>query len=363
MRKYIFALFVIMWFSFLGLGQKPAQYNQLVLPESLTTLSADSVFNMLKRFPENSQIAIALIDHDRVQYWGIIRSHDTLLNTHNDASVFEIGSISKVFTSTLLAHAVVNGSLRLDQPLREVLPQLKDTFQVTFKQLANHTSGLPRLPMTLIWEALKNPQNPYAAFDEAKLEDYLSQSISLVRKPSVKYEYSNIGAGLLGHALAKQANSDYETLLNQLIFKPLDMTESSTKRENIQAEIVTGLDTKGKPTSQWDMAALNGAGGICSSVRDLSKFVQANFDTNNKVLALQRQETFRVSPKMALGLGWHIISTEHGDLHWHNGGTGGYSSSMAIDTLRQKGVVILSNISAMHPKMDELDRLCFSLVK
>lgn len=101
-----------------------------------------------------------------------------------------------------------------------------------------------------------------------------------------------------------------------------------------------------------------------SNTEDLSKFALAQFDKNNTKLILTQKPTFKVNENMSVGLGWHILKTENeGELIWHNGGTGGYTSSMALDIDKQNGVIILSNVSAYHKKMTNIDKLCFELIE
>jgi CubicO group peptidase (beta-lactamase class C family) len=357
-------LFGFMFLKFFAFAQKPILQNLLKTPASLPHFQVDSFAEKMRHYPSGTQLAIALIDGENVSYWGIRRVDDTLQNMENQNLIFEIGSISKVFTSTLLAHFVHNGSLSLNQPVRELLSfPVKDTFNVTLQQLSNHSSGLPRLPMSLMWAALKNPDNPYKDFDKNQIEEYLTKSVTLSRKPGTRYDYSNIGAGLLGFALAEKAGSAYEQLMMERVFMPLGMNQSTLNIDETGENLVYGQDPKGKIASHWDLAAIKGAGGILSSVSDLSKFITANFDPNQKILALQREKTFQVNEKMSMALGWHIIHEPSGDLYFHNGGTGGYTSSMLMDMTHKKGIVILSNISAFHPRMAYLDKLCFELLR
>ena len=107
-----------------------------------------------------------------------------------------------------------------------------------------------------------------------------------------------------------------------------------------------------------------GAGAIFSTVEDLSQFAISQFDNSNKELKLTRKKTFEVNENMDIGLGWHILKSQSKNFwHWHNGGTGGYSSSMVIDENTKNGIIILSNISAFNPNMGNIDKLCFALMK
>jgi len=132
----------------------------------------------------------------------------------------------------------------------------------------------------------------------------------------------------------------------------------------VKDKLVKGFDGKGDETANWDLNVLVGAGGILSSAEDLARFANAQFDTNNTELNLTRQPTFTVSDQMQMGLGWHIIKANNGknEIFWHNGGTGGYTSSMALDTEKKHGIIILSNVSAFHQETGKIDDLCFGLM-
>lgn len=315
-------------------------------------------------FPEKTQLAIALIEDDSVLFTGIERLNDTLQPADNSLRIFEIGSISKVFTATLLANLVLNETLDLGDRINcciDVPLHTRDIF--TLQQLANHTSGLPRLPTNLNLEAV-DFRNPYRDYSEDDLLYYLAHDTTFRKSPGERYEYSNLGTGLLAYLLAQKEGSDYETMLHNYIFERYAMAYSTAIREKHTAELVPGLDAGGQVTPNWDFNVLTGAGGILSNVSDLSKFAQAQFDPANTELALTRETTFEVNARMDIGLGWHILKTETGKTwHWHNGGTLGYTSSMAVDVESKTAVVILSNVSAFHPKKQRIDELCFGLLK
>jgi CubicO group peptidase (beta-lactamase class C family) len=284
-----------------------------------------------------------------------------VLSVDNHRQIFEIGSITKVFTSTLLAEMVIENKINLGEDINNYISLLlKNNTRITFQQLANHTSGLPRLPSNLI---IADMTNPYKDYDEEKLKEYLTEKLTLVQNQPAKYEYSNLGAGLLGYVLSKIETTNYESLLKDKIFAKYQMSNSTTNRENVKELLIKGLNTAGNETSNWDLSVLIGAGGILSCTDDLAKFAIAQFDDSNKALALTRTKTFDINKNMGIGLGWHIIKTQSGDeWTWHNGGTGGYSSSLAIDMKKKTGVIVLSNVSAFHKNMGNIDNLCFELM-
>lgn len=349
MKKLLPALLGIV-FSVSGFGQTPEQ-SQLISETALA-------------FPEKTQLSVALIVNSKVIFTGVERHNDTLNYTDNSMKIFEIGSISKVFTSTLLANLVQKQKVRLNDQMSSCvdLPlNSRDTF--TLQELANHTSGLPRLPANLNLAAV-DFRNPYKNYSKNNLLEYLSTDTTARNLPGEKYEYSNLGAGLLAYLLLTKVDSDYEILLKKYIFDKYGMNHTTTCRANLNKELIPALNVEGNETPNWDFNVLVGAGGILSNVNDLSKFAQAQFDSSNTELALTRVSTFKVNEQMDIGLGWHILHPEPGrNWYWHNGGTGGYSSSMAIDVKNKTAVVVLSNVSAFNPNRQKVDDLCFGLLE
>ena len=331
--------------------------------KGITQEQSDLIFNNTKTFPNNTQLSIALIKNGEVDFVGVKRTDDTIRRIENFREVFEIGSITKVFTATLLSDLVNNQTLELDGNIQDYVDfKIKLEEGITFKELANHTSGLPRLPSNLNL-MLADRDNPYKDYDEEKLKEYLTTEVQLGQEPGVKYEYSNLGAGILGFELALITNTPYESLLQEKIFRKYKMSNSTSERERIESKLVKGLKPNGKVAPNWDFGALAGAGAIFSTAEDLSKFALAQFDNKNTELALTQAPTYEVNDNMQIGLGWHILQRKNGtELIWHNGGTGGYTSSMALDLENRNGIIILSNVSAFNPNMRNIDQLCFALI-
>lgn len=148
------------------------------------------------------QLSIALIDSIGEYYYGALRSSDNLRTIENRSQLFEIGSISKVFTSWLLAYEVVENGLNPDESVRRALNfDMKDSIDVTYKQLSKHTSGLPRIPGGFLWNIIFNSDNPYQNFTDEKMREYLSEDVEMDAEPGTEHSYSNLGAGLLGVTL------------------------------------------------------------------------------------------------------------------------------------------------------------------
>jgi len=331
----------------------------------ITNEQSKAIFRECQDLPNNTEVSISLIENGNIKYYGVKRENDTIFTYISPESVFEVGSITKVFTATLLADLVLKKKLKLEDRVSDYLDvSFNDSTAITFKQLANHTSGLPRLPsnMKLLEVDFKNP---YKDYDEKKLIDYLTEELELEHQGS--FAYSNLGAGLLGYTLTRIENASYEDLLQSRIFSKYQMTSSTTNRSLVVDKLVLGLNRNGEVTPNWDPNVLVGAGGILSSVTDLSSFALAQFDSSNEALNLTRKSTYYGhhgrSAITGIGLGWMMKDDEGRGLYWHNGGTGGYNSFMQIDVEKKSAVIILTNVSAYNPKRVNIESLGERLMK
>src|SRR5262245_28637790 len=170
-------------------------------------------------------------------------------------TIFEIGSITKVFTSLLLADAVGRGDVALTDPIAKYLPATvkapeRNGRSITLVDLSTHTSGLPRLPTNF---APKDISNPYADYSVQQMYDFLS-TYQLTRDIGSTWEYSNLGGGLLGHVLARRAGMDYEALVRARITGPLGMTHTSiTLSPEMKARLAPGHTAALEPAANWDL--------------------------------------------------------------------------------------------------------------
>jgi CubicO group peptidase (beta-lactamase class C family) len=266
-------------------------------------------------------------------------------------TLFEIGSITKAFTALLLADAVVRGEASLDDPVAKLLPQnakvpARNGRKITLLDLATHTSGLPRLPSNLL---PADPANPYADYGEASLYEFLA-SHELARDVGATYEYSNLGAGLLGHALARRAGTSYAALVESRITGPLGMKSTVVSvGEPLRERLAPGHDPGRARVGNWDFDALAGAGAHRSTANDMLTFVAANIGLVDSPLAAAMRAMLKTRRPAASGLeialGWHVFTGGGREIVWHNGGTGGYRSFIGFDPKRRAGVVVLTNMS------------------
>ena len=261
-------------------------------------------------------------------------------------TIYEIGSVSKVFTGLLLADAVQRGLTALDDPVQKHLPEgvSMPAFEgkpVLLWHLSTHTSGLPRLPDM----EGSDPQDPYAHFTTERLFEVLPGT--RVRwEPGSKYEYSNLAVGLLGAVLVR-ANKlgSYDELLRARILVPLQMKDSGTALDAAQQKrLAPPHDADGEPNHTWDLNALAGAGGIRSTVPDMLKFARAQItrpEALGKAIELSQQKRHDGANGVAVALGWHIA--RDGETLWHNGQTGGYHSYVGVQPKQRRAVCMLAN--------------------
>ncbi len=265
-------------------------------------------------------------------------------------TIFEIGSITKVFTSLLLADMAQRGEVALTDPVAKYLPAgvkmpERNGRQITLEDLATHTSGLPRLPSNL---NPKDATNPYADYSVEQLYQFLS-AYQPTRDTGSQYEYSNLGGGLLGHVLARRAAMDYEMLVRSRICEPLGMRSTRVSlSDDMKNRFAVGHEATMQPVADWDLPTLAGAGALRSTGNDMLTLVAANLGDVKTPLAPAMAAMLAVRrpagvPGMEVGLGWHILTRDGHEIIWHNGGTDGFRSFLGLEPKTGMGVVVLSN--------------------
>jgi len=304
---------------------------------------------------------IGVIDGDEDAVIGYGRFSEKRPQAPDGNTIYEIGSITKVFTGILLASLAEEGVVTLDEPVGKLLPKGvivpsratdDGKRQITLVDLSTHTSGLPRMPSNF---SPPDPEHPYENYTAERLYQFLSAHM-LRRAPSAQYEYSNLGAGLLGHALGLRAKHTYAALLRSRITNPLGMAYTHTLiPQAAVGQAAPPYTADGIPAERWRFATVTGAGAIRSNVNDMLRFARANLKPDDAPLgeALKQAQEIHWKPKgsggVRMGLGWHA---GQGNTRWHNGQTAGFHSYIAIDPDAQRAVVVLSNTAT-----GQVDRL------
>ncbi len=296
-------------------------------------------------------MVVGLIDADGTERVIAFQQQDTSEPVPDAGSLFEIGSITKVFTTIALAEMADRGELRLEDPLQSFLPEgvrapVHEGRAITLLDIATQSSGLPRLPDNL---RISNMADPYADYTVEQMLAFLSGH-TLRRAPGGQYEYSNYAMGLLGHVLAERAAMSYEALLRDRILTPLGMHSTAIAlTPALERTFVPGHNALDAVVPPWNIPTLAGAGALRSTVADMMRFLEANLRPDRttplgRAIARSHEGRFPTgSPTMHVALGWHVLRLSGRDIIWHNGGTGGYRSFLGFDPIAGHGVVILSN--------------------
>jgi CubicO group peptidase (beta-lactamase class C family) len=294
-------------------------------------------------------MVVVMVDHGRSQIAGFGQLADG--HAPDGKTVFEIGSVTKTFTALLLAEAVQAKTLALDTPVADLLPGFsipeRHGKPITLGLLAEQFSGLPRLPGNLQPADLGNP---YVDYSRDRLKAFLA-GYRLPRDPGAAYEYSNLGFGLLGDALAQRAGLSYGELVQRTVLAPLGMSSTGTAlTPAMRTRLAPGHDELGQAAKHWDFGSLAGAGGLLSDGEDMLRYLRANMGELKTPLtsAMRLAQAPRrdIGGGDRIGLAWMIHHAPHGDVVWHNGETGGYSSFIGFTPDGQRGVVILTNATS-----------------
>jgi len=318
-----------------------------------TAVPADVAANVRARVDGGwaPSIVIGVVDSSGTRYFAYGKTAVDGGTAVNEHTVYEIGSITKVFTGVALADMALEGEVGLDDPVKLYLPDSvrvpgTDSQPITLRLLSAQRSGLPRMPLNF---APRDPENPYADYDAARLYAFLG-AYKLARAPGAAYEYSNLGAGLLGFALARREDTTYAALVRRHILVPLGMASTMIAlTDDARARLAHG-SADGRPAANWDLDALAGAGALRSTAEDMTTFLSAAIGLRHTPLdsafRLAAEPEFDAGPggTMRIGLGWHVRDGADGKrIVWHNGGTGGYRGWAGYDPARRVGAVVLTN--------------------
>ena len=349
-------------------GYSVAVHTSSPLSKSLDEFTISNDLKEMIREKVNNgthqSLFVGIIDGDGTEkyYYGNTAKDE---NPIDENTIFEIGSISKVFTSLILADMVVNGEVSLDDPIDKFLPENVKTpsangTKITLLNLATHTSGLPVMP--------NYPPNPDLdkeyEYDKDGMYDYLSDFV-LHREIGSQYEYSNTGVSLLGHVLSLHAGKSYEDTLKERVLDKLGMDSTCIHqcdqlrdrfaKPHALGEIVdeVGLDDE-----------MAGVGGIRSSGKDILTFLSYAMDLEGSEIRpsfeLTQTANHEINETLSIGLGWHIIDNGKRNIVWHNGATGGFASFVGFDPDSKEGVVVLTNSQVLVDEIG-LDVLDFNV--
>ncbi len=311
------------------------------VPPTLDSVAAGIEKRLEREEIRGAVLGVQLGEQNRVTGFGQISRENP--DSPGPDTLFEIGSISKVFTALLAQRQVETGRASWDEPISR---RISGTFAnpsvgaITWRELASHSSGLPRLPDNM---PMENALDPYAGYDRALLESYLlGYNPATLEK---RYAYSNLGMGLLGELAAEAAGLPYAEALRRDVFDPLGMGDTSVVPSEQQLTRMAEGFSQGADMPRWGgFDALAGAGAIVSTASDLLRFARLNADPAKAGAMADSLAAIReLQGTGETALGWHL-DQDVGDstVYWHNGGTGGFASALAVEPSTGLAVVLLA---------------------
>lgn len=299
---------------------------------------------------ETPGFIIGIVDQDSTYFVEFGSKEKGSKATINAEDIFEVGSISKVFTSSLVSILVAEGKIKYNDKINFFLPekfQNPRMDEVTIQDLIQHTSGLPVRPYFFGLKE-KDPQNPYGFYEKNEL---LGFYVNFVPKTKGEFNYAHTNYGLLEIVLESATNMPFDKLMDAYIFNPLKMDSSFVFFKERKKDIVTvGYDRAGRETSPWTFASFGASEGIKTSASDLVKFMKVNLELTDHpytdIFAINHNKEVETdfNESILTGRGWQIIDQRKGyDIITHNGKTDGHNAFISFIKETGTGVIILSN--------------------
>lgn len=314
-------------------------------PDKSVNLSVQAKIDSTYQKEDVPGIFVAIINDNQRSYYTSGFADIEKKIKFDSATVFEIGSITKTFTTyTLLSvlkdNGIDDGSLIVSY-LPDSVKRNPSLQSITFLSLMNHTSGLPRLPDNM---NLDESRQPYENYSADNLFSYLKDCKI---KPDGKSNYSNLGAGLAGVLAEIISGKSYAQLLDQYIFLPFKMVtpDNAIGLSNNKSQGYFGKDDKAE---YWNMNVLTPAGGLKSDGNEMLSYLQnmALPETAESKIIVDQLTSFtiKLNQQVSVGRGWHILQLkELPDVYWHNGGTYGFSAFCAFLKNKSKAVLVIVN--------------------
>lgn len=299
---------------------------------------------------ETPGFIIGIIDQDSTYFVEFGSKEKGSKATLDAEDIFEVGSISKVFTSSLVSILVAEGKLRYEDKINFFIPekfQNPRMDEITILDLIQHTSGLPVRPYFFGLKE-KDPQNPYGYYEK---EELLSFYVNFVPKSKGVFNYAHTNYGLLEIVLESATQMSFDKLMDTYIFEPLEMDSSFVFFKERKKDIVTvGYDRAGRVTDPWTFASFGASEGVKTSASDLIKFMRCNLALLNHpysdIFSINHSKEVETdfNASILTGRGWQIIDQKKGyDILTHNGKTNGHNAFISFIKETGTGVIILSN--------------------
>jgi len=347
MRRVFSATKIPLFIAMVLACASPLGAEELVIPQPQQVQSAiEHYVNDAKASPG---VVVGLVQDGQRQLYSHGESGRSDLSLDGD-TLFEIGSITKVFTGLLLADMVQRGEVGYQTPISELMPAeyplAEAVGAITLEQLATHTSGLPRLATGFgpVMRAVFS-SDPYAGSTPGEIFQAVAQLADYQLNEKGEFAYSNLGFALLGQLLAIAADSDYENLLEQRVLVPMGVPEIALGPGLADQDRFAQGFNRGRTAAHWNMDAYTPAGGLVASANQMLDFIEANLAPELLFVSEAQRPTGPSTDTRQRPLGIGFAHREIGgqQLLWHNGGTGGFRTYFGFAPELDFGIVIVTN--------------------
>lgn len=314
----------------------------------------DVVTDYVQKARQTPGIALAVITPDRVEIVTAGETGGVGTGAVTAETLFEIGSVTKVFTGVLLAKMAADGLVSLDTTVGELMPGEREldpeVAGITLRELATHTSGLPRLPEggAFLWRLIVRPSDPYAGSTPDDIFDAVAAIGADGLGTRGHFAYSNLGVALLGRLLEAATGQSYESLLEARVLAPMGLTSTRFTEDLLgDPRLARGHRGNLQATRNWVLDAYAPTGGLASNLDDMRRFLEAAMRAVPGTPLGDSMARFwsDTDGAQASGLGWALTQREGESMIWHNGRTGGYYAFIGFLRERGRGVVMLTNAS------------------
>lgn len=354
----------LQWLPFDRVSDAKRDISSILSDNKKQTPIDKKIDSLALTYLENSSscgISIGVIKGDNIQFYNYGEVKRGSLTLPGKNTLYEIGSITKVFTGIILANAVREKKLGLEDDIRKYLgggyKNLEyEAHPIKIKHLCSHTSLLPAIPDNIEKQNSFSAEDPYKNYTKEMLKSYL-QGVKIDTVPGTRYEYSNLGMAVLTLLLENVYKTKMSDLYRKFITKPLNMNSTSIFIDDTVNFAKGHSEIDGKVVGYWNLNAFEGAGALKSNANDMVKFMRANMLENNEAIALSHKSTYE-NASIKHGIAWVISSSHSGsDFIWHNGRTAGFSSVCGFVKDKKVGMVVLSNSGLA------CDQLGFEIIK
>ncbi len=343
----------------------------LLFVHSISFGQSQSVdWEVLSTLPQGTDIAVGIFENGHIEKYGFVNEKSGLKITGNANRLFEVGSITKVFTTLSALQTLDKGQIERHESIARYLPENAEeaSERITFYQLMTHTSGFPKMPGNFLWSALRCPGDPFLHYCEERMIRFINR---FTPRENEDFAYSNLGMGLLGYLCSHLERTSLDSIMKREVFQPIKMKSTSLGISSNQfPSVVNPPRSNGEPKGTWKFSeATQGAGNVYSNIDDMTLFLKFILGSENyskelfqSILDMERQE-IRVSESESMGLGWRIHHSKS-QIIYHGGITYGFKSLIAYNRLQAKGIVILTNAKGLSRKENAILReVCFKFLQ